>query len=119
MIRGSCHCGSISFEITQKPKWLVDCNCSICRRVGALWAHVDIDSVTITPAQGGTIAYVHGDKMLAIHTCKDCGCTTHWENLKPEEFSLMAVNFRMCEADDAAEYRIRRFDGADTWAFLD
>jgi len=119
VIGGSCHCGAVRFEISQSPKWLVDCNCSICRRLGALWAHVDIENATVTPADGGTISYVHGDETLAVHTCKTCGCTTHWENLKPDEYSHMAVNFRMCASDDISKYRIRKFDGADTWKFLD
>lgn len=48
-----------------------------------------------------------------------CGCTTHWENLKPDEYSDMAVNLRMCAPEDISKYRIRKFDGADTWDFLD
>ena len=43
MIRGSCHCDAVTFELLQRPKWLTDCNCSICRRIGALWAHADIE----------------------------------------------------------------------------
>ena len=119
MITGSCHCGAVSFEITESPKWLVDCNCSICRRLGTLWGHIEMDSVTVNPAEGGTISYVHGDKTLAIHTCKVCGCTTHWENLQPEKRSRMAVNFRMCSESDVAAFRVRRLDGAETWEYLD
>ena len=118
MIEGTCHCGAVHFKTTQSPKWLTDCNCSICSRLGALWGHVDIDSVTINSAKESTIVYVHGDKTLAFHTCKICGCTTHWENLRPDESSHMAVNFRMCATADISKFRIRKFDGADTWAFL-
>jgi len=116
--QGQCHCGTVRFTTTEKPQKLVDCNCSICRRVAALWAHVTIDSVTIDAPSGACIPYVQGDKTLAVNSCRQCGCTTHWENLR-KDGEVMAVNFRMCEPETIAEFQIRKFDGADTWKFLD
>lgn len=118
-ICGTCHCGAVGFEIAEAPKRLVDCNCSICRRIGSLWGHIESSSFT-RKGDGETIAYVHGDKTLAIHTCKRCGCTTHWENLgRDPEYTHMAVNFRMCDPEITAKFSVRKFDGADTWEFLD
>lgn len=119
MIEGSCHCGNVKFAITENPKWLTSCNCSICRRIAALWAHLESRNVTVTAPDDAPSAYVQGDKTLAIHTCKKCGCTTHWTSLTPGESERMAVNFRMCSVDDIAKFRIRHLDGADTWAFKD
>jgi len=116
---GSCHCESVRFTIAETPKWLTDCNCSLCRRLGTLWAHVNIDSVTIDAAKDATISYIQGDKTLAVHSCKICGSTTHWENLDPGESAQMAVNFRLCSTADIGKFDIRKFDGADTWAFID
>ncbi len=62
--------------------------------------------------------YVHGDRTLAIHSCRRCGCTTHWTSLQADH-TRMAVNFRMCEPSVISAFRIRRLDGADTWEFLD
>lgn len=45
MIEGSCHCGNVRFSVSETPKWLTSCNCSICRRVAALWGHFDPRSV--------------------------------------------------------------------------
>ena len=118
MYQGSCHCGSVQFELTEPPEKLVDCNCTICRRIGALWGHVSIRSVQIIAPSDGTISYIQGDKTLAIHTCRTCGCTTHWENLQPEE-EHMAVNFRMCDPEVINQFQVRKFDGADTWKFID
>jgi hypothetical protein len=47
------------------------------------------------------------------------GCTPYWENLNPGENSRMAVNFRMCDPADIDDIKLRHFDGADTWQFLD
>lgn len=119
MIEGSCHCGDVVFSISEEPAWLTRCNCSICRRYASLWGHIDSSSVTVTAAKDATVAYVHGDRSLAFHSCKNCGCTTHWEGLSAAGGGPMAVNFRMCEKKDIDRFRIRDFDGADTWAFFD
>jgi hypothetical protein len=34
---GSCHCGTIRITIAGDPADAPQCNCSICRRTGALW----------------------------------------------------------------------------------
>lgn len=114
-----CHCGQVVFELSQSPKWLVECNCSICQRMGALWGHLDQSFVSLPESNGATIEYIHGDKTLAMHSCQNCGCTTHWLSLNPEVSTRMAVNFRMCSASDRARLKIRPFDGAKTWEFLD
>jgi hypothetical protein len=39
MIESSCHCGVVKLEIQSAREEVNDCNCSICRRYGALWAY--------------------------------------------------------------------------------
>ncbi len=118
MYKGQCHCGSVQFVCAERPEKLVDCNCSICRRLGALWGHVSIDSVDVIAADDATIRYIQGDKTLAVNTCRNCGCTTHYESLQ-QDGKMMAVNFRMCEPGSIKEFQIRKFDGADSWTFID
>ena len=118
MLIGSCHCGRVSFQLADQPESLMDCNCSICRRVGALWAHAPVSSVKISSPDDSTITYVHGDRTLALHTCNTCGCTTHWIGLQSNG-DRMGVNCRMCEPADILGIQIRTFDGADTWQYLD
>ena len=119
MINGRCHCGAVSFEFNHEVEWLTDCNCSICRRLGTLWAHAPMQKVTLHSEEGATLAYIWGDRELAFHSCKTCGCTTHWEPVKPTEDSPMAVNCRLAEPEQIAHLRVRQFDGADSWKFLD
>ncbi len=119
MISGACHCGAVTFTLASTPDWLTECNCSICRRLGTLWAHAPIAEITLTAETDATIRYVWGDRTLAFHTCRTCGCTTHWENLQPERSGRMAVNCRLCAPEVVAPLRIRHFDGADSWTYLD
>ena len=119
MIEGSCHCGAVSFTYPWQPGWLTDCNCSVCRRYSTLWGYAPVNEITLSFADGATVAYIHGDRTIAIHSCKICGCTTHWIGLDGDETSRMAVNFRMCDPDVFTNIRVRKFDGADTWEFID
>jgi len=119
MIKGNCHCGAISFELDDQPEWLTQCNCSICRRLGTVWAHAPVDKVTLNADSGASIAYSWGDKELAFHSCKTCGSTTHWVSREPKEGAVMAVNTSLVEPAQLAKIRVRQFDGADSWRYLD
>ena len=39
MIEGSCHCGQVHWRYGPEPKGATACNCSVCRRYGALWIY--------------------------------------------------------------------------------
>jgi hypothetical protein len=121
MIESACHCGALKLEIEAKtPETLTSCNCSICRRYGSLMAYFSATQVKVMAAEGSTERYVWGDKMLAFIRCANCGCYSHWVNLDENSSSdRMGVNARLFTNLDISSLRIRRFDGADTWQFLD
>jgi hypothetical protein len=121
MIEGSCHCGAVRYEtdLAHARDWLTRCNCSLCRRIGALWAHTQRQHVKLTYAPDAVIKYMWGDKSLATVSCKTCGCTTHWDGLTDDPEGRMAVNTNMADPRSIAGIRIRTFDGADSWEFLD
>jgi hypothetical protein len=119
MIEASCHCGTVRIEVAERPRQLTSCNCSLCRRHGALWAYYRPDEVRIVAGAGMTVPYVQGDRTLETHHCPTCGCVTHWESVKTEGSDRMAVNARLMAPVEIADIRIRRFDGASTWTYLD
>ena len=75
MFEGQCYCGRIQFTVTTEPAQLVDCNCTLCRRLGALWAHVPVASVRIDTSNAANVSYAQGDRTLAVQSCSHCGCT--------------------------------------------
>ena len=119
MISGSCHCGAVRFTIETTPDWLTSCNCSYCRRAGGLWAHLSMQDARLDYATGDVIRYIQGDKTLAFVSCCICGCTTHWEPLDDAHGSRMAVNLNMADPDAIRGIRVRLFDGAESWTYLD
>jgi hypothetical protein len=117
MVEVTCHCGAVRLAVADVPAEVTECNCSICRRLGARWAYYERSRVELNRA-GSTRPYVWGDRMLAFHRCRNCGCVTHWLSLNGAN-TRMAVNARMIDGLDTDTLRIRRFDGANTWAYLD
>jgi len=117
MIEAACHCGAVRLTVTEAPTEVTECNCSLCRRLGARWAHYAPASVGM-PRPGSTQPYVWGDRMLAFHRCRACGVATHWQSLDGAQ-ERMAINARLMDALDWQTVRVRLFDGADTWTYLD
>jgi hypothetical protein len=119
MLVATCHCGAVRVEVPRRPRTLTDCNCSICRRYGALWAYYEMRQVRITHPPRATSGYSWGDRMLRFVRCRRCGCVTHWEPLQRGGSGRMGVNARNFDPDVVNSTRIRHLDGASTWKFLD
>jgi hypothetical protein len=119
MIEASCHCGAIRIEIPRKPRTLTDCNCSICRRYGTLWAYYPASEVVIRSVPRSMMSYRWGDGLIRFVRCGNCGCVTHWEASKRSDSTRVGVNARNLPLEIRASIRIRRLDGASTWKFLD
>lgn len=117
MILGSCHCGAVTWEFTATPDGATACNCTVCRRYGALWIyHYDNEGVRV---KGETSTYIRGS-MIEFHFCTTCGCVTHWRSqlLEPGERRRLAVNVRLAEPDQVAALPIDHFDGLRSFTDL-
>jgi hypothetical protein len=95
------------------------CNCSICRRLGSVWAYFDFGTVQIDGHPENTQEYIQGDRTLRMVRCRTCGCVTHWEPLDPTHHPTHGVNLNNFDLALVEQVKIRRFDGADTWEFID
>ena len=45
---GSCHCGRVTFEVEAEIKSVTECNCSMCKRKGALYQPAEVEQFKIT-----------------------------------------------------------------------
>ena len=96
-VEAKCHCGSITLAILVAPDTVTECNCSICRRYGVLWAYYSRAQVQIEPAEGATDVYSWDDQSIAFHRCRKCGCVTHWATITRLD-DRMGVNARLFAA---------------------
>jgi len=119
MIIASCHCGGVRVEVARTPQSLTSCNCSICRRLGALWAHYTRREARLLSDGSSAAAYLWNDRVIEFYHCVVCGCATHYESVEKTDDSRFSVNARCMPAEDIANARVRRFDGAGSWKFID
>lgn len=110
MIEGTCHCGAIRWRFDGVPESATTCNCTVCRRYGAIWAY-DFDDEAVH-VDGPTRIYVRG-KTIGFHFCPTCGCVVYWRGLQPnaEGRRRIAVNLRLTQPEAVARVPIDRFEG--------
>jgi hypothetical protein len=118
MIEGCCHCGAVRWTFEGVPVSATACNCTLCRRYGALWIY-DYENEAIK-VSGPTAVYIRKDTTkpaLEIHFCSSCGCVICWRGLSVEADGRrrIAVNLRLAEPEAVAALPIEHFDGLDTF----
>ena len=118
-LEGACHCGAVRLSLPAPPATATSCNCSLCRRTGGIWAFYGLGSVRIQGHPANTEPYLWGDRSLVNYRCKVCGVATHWEPVDALPGARHGVNLRNFEPALLDSVNVRRFDGADTWSFLD
>jgi hypothetical protein len=114
MLQATCHCGVVKIQIPRRPRNITNCDCSICRRYGPLWAYYNKSEVAVFAAPGATSAYSWGSKTIQFIRCATCGCVTHWEPIVAHRGERMGVNIRNFEPGQIGPARIRLLDGAVT-----
>ena len=118
MPEASCHCGAVRLVCDAAPTEVTDCNCSICRRYGVLWAYYVPAMVRLVPPDAATDVYMWDDRAIRFHRCRSCGCVTHWSAVDAA-VDRMGVNARLMPPEVVARARVRRLDGAVTERYLD
>lgn len=122
MPTASCHCGAVTLQVARKPRKLTQCNCSICRRYGGIWAYYSRKSVQVDCKADALSVYTWRNGTLEFYRCKNCGCVTHHERARKRSdgTDTVAVNVRnMDDPDVVASIQIKMLDGASTWKVLD
>ena len=107
--RGACHCGRITFEVLAELNYVVDCNCSICRRKGALWHPATESDLRVLTGEADLVLYQFKTKVAKHYFCRHCGIHPF---VRPRlDPSRWAFNAR-CIADiDLSSLKVVPFDG--------
>jgi hypothetical protein len=119
MMKAACHCGAVRFEVESPPAWVLDCNCTLCRRYGALWAYPRAGQVKVLkmPDPDATETYLWNDRSLAFHHCRTCGCITHMQAVDVDPPALYGLNVRMMLGLDPAKVSVRQVDNGHSGFF--
>ncbi len=119
MLEGTCHCSAVRWTLKTFPETATACNCSVCRRYGALWAYGYFGTDVRTTGQ--TRTYLRRDSGdICFHFCIICGCVTHYVARRAAEDgrTVAAINIRMSDPSAIGEIPIRHFDGHDSFEEL-
>ncbi len=77
MIKGSCLCGKVKFEISREPDSLSYCHCSRCRKAAGIFSAVLIgkaDDLCVTAGEDQIAKFRAGpDAKFERCFCKECG----------------------------------------------
>ena len=89
--RASCHCGSVVLELSlpngiEKPR---RCDCSICRRKGAIVGSVKLDGIRIINGHDFLKLYQFNTNTAKHYFCSNCGIYTHHQRRSnPSEYGF-------------------------------
>jgi hypothetical protein len=118
VVEGSCLCAAVRVAVARRPRSVTQCNCSVCRRYGTLWAYYRRAAVTITAPRGGLTSFSVKKGGLRFVRCTTCGCVVSWERRR-EPDARMGVNARLLDHAAIAEVPISVLDGDGAWRILE
>ncbi|MCE9830990.1 GFA family protein [Vibrio diabolicus] len=87
--RLSCHCGKVELELAlpngiEKPR---RCDCSMCRRRGAIVASVPLNGIRIVQGEDVLKLYQFSTRTAKHFFCGECGIYTHHQRRSdPSEY---------------------------------
>lgn len=88
---GTCHCGAVRFEVDLEDGLsnLRRCNCSLCRRKGAIMASVPVERLRVTAGADKLTLYQWNTRTARHYFCSVCGIYTHHQRRSnPHEYGF-------------------------------
>ncbi|MEO7735090.1 MAG: GFA family protein [Kofleriaceae bacterium] len=117
-IEGTCLCRAVTLGAARLPRQVTQCNCSVCRRYGTLWAYYPRSAVTITAARGALEHYSVRARGLKFVRCRSCGCVICWDSRSKDPERRLGINTRLLDPALMARVPVKVLDGDKTWRSL-
>ena len=118
-IEGSCLCKAVQLGVTRRPRQVTQCNCSVCRRYGTLWAYYRRSAVSITAKRGALEHYSIQARGLKFVRCHACGCVIIWDSPRKGAGERIGLNTRLLDHALMATVPIKVLDGDGAWKTLE
>ena len=75
--KGSCHCGAVEFEVEGDITSGVICDCSLCKRKGAIMHRIPNEQFRLIKGENDLTTYQWNTRVAKHYFCKHCGIYTH------------------------------------------
>ena len=108
---GSCQCGAVAFDVDLDVSGALKCNCSICTRLGAVWAFAPKASFKLKSGAAEQGDYQFGKKSLHHRFCNRCGIESYAEGTMPDGTPTVGINLRCVEGIDVDKLSPKDWDG--------
>ena len=124
-LTGKCHCGAVEFEVDLErgieAEQLRRCNCSLCRRKGAVMAFAAKENLRVTKGADNLELYQWNTKIAEHYFCRTCGIYTHHgRRSDPTQFGINLgcvdgvdpLSFESIEVLDGASLSLEQMEEA-------
>ena len=128
----TCHCGATKIELPGPPAEGTECNCTFCRRAGAVWAYYNPGELRFISREQERL-YSTNPEVHQHYFCGKCGTQTWGES--PDWASLynndgtpksgdataiptahkLSLNLKLIGELDLATIDIVKVDGRNSW----
>jgi len=88
---GSCHCGCVTFTANLSLDYSARCDCSMCRRHGAIMVRCDQNDLAIESGKDLLSEYRFNTNVAIHYFCSRCGIYTFHKMRKfPDKYAVNA-----------------------------
>jgi hypothetical protein len=101
----------VRFEATTDMKTVVQCNCSICSRLGYLLTFLPPEQFQLLSGESELQDYQFNKKRIHHLFCSNCGVHGFGRGNGPDGKEMIAVNLRCLEGVDLGGLKPAHFDG--------
>lgn len=108
---GGCHCGQVRFEVTTDLTPVLDCNCSLCQKRGALWTYVDLPAFKLLSGGDQQTDYRFNSKRIQHLFCKTCGVASFGRGADAQGNEGVGINVRCLDDIDLGSLTLTKYDG--------
>jgi len=89
MLKGSCQCGAIGIELTEKPVSPTACHCVQCRKQsGHYFASANVPKSAVRLTGGEHLTWYQSSEKIRRGFCAKCGSWLFWEPLHQDWTSV-------------------------------
>ena len=106
---GSCHCGDVRFEVDMDLDHVRVCDCSLCRKRGALIHRVEDEDLRVLTALEALTLYQWHTRVAKDYFCPRCGVLPFRRPRTAPE--MWAVNVRCLDGVDLNSIPIAHVQG--------
>ena len=111
--KGGCHCGKVAYEFEGEIGDVLDCNCSLCAKRGALLHFIPAAAFTLNTPRSALSTYHFNKNVIDHHFCSTCGVASFAEGISPKGDRMVAINARCVDGVDPKALKVNFFNGRD------